>query len=187
MGIVLVCLTVGLIFGGLPLIATAADSEEFWTTAYYCVYEFEMDGTQTVTPTFSGTTYTLKASFLFGGHGVAMQGTGRMGPTGDYIHYIEGGGGFVSVDDPVDDAETRARYAALGVTDFTGFGNIGLAYPGGATYSVVSGVTGASGRTLIPWYSIAVDPSIIPLGTNGLLLFKRWHNTRWFHTYEFPR
>ena len=37
---------------------------------------------------------------------------------------------------------------------------------------MVSGVTGASGRTLIPWYSIAVDPSIIPLGTNGLLLFK---------------
>jgi squalene-hopene/tetraprenyl-beta-curcumene cyclase len=151
---------------------TAVDSDEFWATAYYCVYESEMDGAQTVTLTISGITYTLKASFLFGGYGVAMQGTGRTGPSGDYIHYDGGGGAFVSVDDPIEDAEVRARYVALGITDFTGFGNIGLAYPGEATYSVVSGVTGASGRTLVPWYSIAVDPTTISLGTAGVLLFK---------------
>lgn len=151
---------------------TAVDSGEFWATAYYCVYGSEMDGTQTSTLGISGSTYTLKASFLFGGHGVAMQGTGRTGPGGDYVHYVGSGGAFVSVDNPVEDADVRARYAALGITDFTGFGNIGLAYPSGATYSIVSAVTGASGRALVPWYSIAVDPSTISLGITGTLLFK---------------
>ena len=151
---------------------TAADSDEFWATAYYCVYASEMEGTQTVTQIISGITYTLKASFLFGGHGVAMQGTGRTGSGGDYIHYVGSGGTFVSVDNPFEDAEVRARYAALGITDFTGFGNIGLQYPGGAAFSVVSGVIGASLRTLVPWYSIAVDPAVISLGTTGTLLFK---------------
>ena len=44
--------------------------------------------------------------------------------------------------------------------------------PEQATYSVVSGVIGASGRILVRWYSIAVDPSIIPLGSTGTLLFE---------------
>jgi len=151
----------------IPSLA-AVDLGEFFATAYYCVYENEMAGTQKVTLTISGIAFTLKASFLFGGYGVAMQGTGRTGPDGHYIHYDGGGGAFVSVDDP----EVRARYEALGITDFTGFGNIGLAYPGEATYSVVSGVMGASGRTLVPWCSIAIDPSVIPLGATGILLFK---------------
>lgn len=168
----LVCLVIVLIFSSLPLSVNAKIQKDFWATAYNCVYESEMDGTQTVTLTITGTSYTLKASFLFGGYGAGMQGTGRTGPNGDYIHYDGGGGGFVSIDDPVEDAEVRARYAELGITDFTGFGNIGLNYPGSATYSRVSGVTGASGRTLVAWKSIAVDPSEISLGTTGTLFFK---------------
>ncbi|RJS82121.1 hypothetical protein CW713_05550 [Methanophagales archaeon] len=173
-GVEVCCLIVILaIFGSLfGSVASAGNLGDFYATAYHCVYESEMSGTQTVTRTISGTPYTLKASFLFGGYGVAMQGTGRTGPAGDYIHYTGGGEGFVSVDDPVNDAAVRQRYAQIGITDFTGFGNIGLNYPSDATYSKVSEITGASGRTLIPWYSIAVDPSELSLGTTGTLLFK---------------
>jgi 3D (Asp-Asp-Asp) domain-containing protein len=155
----------------IPNVATA-DSNEFLATAYYCVYESEMDGAQKVTLTISGKAYTLKASFLFGGFGVAMQGTGRTGPGGDYIHYDGGGGGWAHIDNPQEfTAEVRQRYVNLGITDFTGFGNLALTHPEGAKYSVVSGVIGSSGRTLVAWYSIAVDPSVISLGTIGTLLF----------------
>jgi parallel beta-helix repeat protein len=169
--IALVCLVLGAMLGVLASAANAEELGEFTATAYYCVYESEMDGNQLVARVISDTSYTLKASFLFGGYGVGMQGTGRTGPDGDYIHYEGGGGSFVSVDDPVGDAEIRARYAELGVTDFTGFGNIALEYPSLASYSVVSAITGASGQTLIPWYSIAVDPSVISLGAIGTLTF----------------
>ena len=168
-GLIVILMIFGSLFGS---VASAGNLGEFYATAYHCVYESEMAGTQTVTKTISGTPYTLKASFLFGGYGVAMQGTGRTGPAGGYIHYTGGGEGFVSVDDPINDAAVRQRYAQIGITDFTGFGNIGLNYPSDATYSMVSEITGASGRTLIPWYSIAVDPSEISLGTTGTLLFK---------------
>jgi 3D (Asp-Asp-Asp) domain-containing protein len=171
LGSLLVCLITGSILGNLPVSVNAQSTEEFWATAYYCIYESEMEGTQTVTRTVSGTAYTLKASFLFGGYGAAMQGTGRIGPGGVYIHYQGGGGAFVSVDDPIEDAGVRARYAELGITDFTGFGNIGIADPSSAAYSVVVGVVGASGRSLVPWCSIAVDPSVIPLGTAGTVSF----------------
>ena len=75
-------------------------SDKFFVTAYYCIYKSEIDGTQTVTKIISGTTYTLKASFLFGGYGVAMQGTGRIGPDGDYIHYQGGGDSWAHIDNP---------------------------------------------------------------------------------------
>ena len=75
--------------------ATASDSfskqppiiTNVYATAYYCVYNSELAGTQTITTTISNKTYTLKASFLFGGWGVAMQGTGKTAPEGDYIKY----------------------------------------------------------------------------------------------------
>jgi len=151
----------------------AEGPEEFFATAYHCVYEAELDGTQTITRVISGTSYTLTASFLFGGHGVAMQGTGKTGPDGDYIHYDGGGGSFAHISNPEEFTdEVRQRYTELGITDFTGFGNLALTHPEQAAYSVVSEVTGASGRTLVPWYSIAVDTSVISLGTTGTLLFK---------------
>jgi len=88
----MILLTILLVLVGsiinLPQIAFGADVR---ATAYYTIYESEMDGTQTITLEISGRTYTLKASFLFGGFGIAMQGTGRTGPGGDYIHYSGGG------------------------------------------------------------------------------------------------
>jgi 3D (Asp-Asp-Asp) domain-containing protein len=154
-------------------VVKAESEEEFWATAYYCVYESEIDGVQTITQVISGTVYTLKASFLFGGYGVAMQGTGRTGPNGDYIHYTGGGGIWVHIDDPTYFTnDVRIRYTNLGITDFTGFGNLALTHPEEATYIVVSTLTGTYGRTLIPWYSIAVDPNIISPSTTATLLFK---------------
>ena len=61
-----------------------------YATAYHCVYNSELAGIQTVTTAISNKTYTLRASFLFGGRGVAMQGTGKTAPDGDYIKYIKG-------------------------------------------------------------------------------------------------
>ena len=172
-GIALVFVMIGSMLGGLPGVASAESMEEFGATAYYCVYEPEMDGTQTVTQIISGTSYTLKASFLFGGHGVAMQGTGRTGADGDYIHYDGGGGSFAHIDNAQEFTdEVRQRYSGLGITDFAGFGNLALTHPEQATYSVVSGVIGASGRTLVPWYSVAVDPDVLSLTTTGTLIFK---------------
>lgn len=157
--------------------AQDADVTDVWATAYCCIYASEMSGTQEVTKMISGRTYTLKASFLFGGWGVAMQGTGRTGPGEDYIQYIPSSGGpgepglgdFVHITD-----EVRERYAALGVTDFTGFGGLALANPSRAEYQLVEDVIGASGRVLTAWRSIAVHFSIpvVPLGTEGVLHFK---------------
>ena len=56
-----------------------------YATAYHCVYNSELAGTQTITTTISNKTCTLKASFLFGGLGVAMQGTGKIAPDGNVI------------------------------------------------------------------------------------------------------
>jgi 3D (Asp-Asp-Asp) domain-containing protein len=170
--ILLVYLTVCVI--GLPsAVVGVSSSSDFWATAYYCCYESEMGGTQTVNWIISGNTYSAKASFLFGGFGVSMQGTGRTGPNGEYIHYDGGGGSHVHIDNPGEfTLEVRQRYTNLGVTDFAGFGNLALTHPEGATYSIGSGVIGANLNTLIPWYSIAVDPDVIPLSTIGTLVFE---------------
>jgi len=72
------------LLGFLVVIATSC-GPRFYATAYYCVYESEVAGEQTVNCLISGKSYTLKASFLFGGYGVAMEGIGRTGPNGDYI------------------------------------------------------------------------------------------------------
>jgi 3D (Asp-Asp-Asp) domain-containing protein len=186
---------------------------DVYATGYFCVYNSELAGTQTVTTTISpvqrspdlssaalaksddvyrgevgNNTYTLKASFLFGGRGVAMQGTGRTAPDGDYIKYTGGAGCFVHISGPKAGrnlkgqwAESprviRNRYARLGITDFTGFGNLALLYPERAAYSRASSVAGSTGQTLTPWLSISVDPSIIPLGQTGTLLFKNGTTT----------
>jgi 3D (Asp-Asp-Asp) domain-containing protein len=181
---------------------------DVFATGYYCVYNSELPGSQTITTTISpvqrspdlssaalaksddvyrgevgNNTYTLKASFLFGGRGVAMQGTGRTAPDGDYIKYTGGAGCFVHISGPdagrnlkdqwVENPQVlRNRYARLGITDFTGFGNLALSYPDRATFSRTSSIAGSSGQTLTPWLSISVDPSIIPLGQTCKLSFK---------------
>lgn len=156
---------------------------DVYMTAYYCIYNSEIDGLQTVTRTISNEPYTLKASFLFGGYGLAMQGTGRTGPGGDYIKYIGGGGCFIYISGSKagqnlkgrwikDPQVIRNRYARLGVTDFTGFGNLALVDPDGAKFSCSAQINGSAGETLEPWHSIAIDPSLINLGQTCTLIFK---------------
>ncbi len=152
-------------------------------TGYYCVLNNELAGSQTITATISGNVYMLKASFLFGGYGVAMQGTGKTAPDGDYIKYSGGGGCFVRISGPdagknidgqwvLSPDILKSRYARLGITDFTGFGNLALSRPGLATFSRGSSITGAVGCKLTPWFSIAVDPSFITPGQTCTLVFK---------------
>jgi 3D (Asp-Asp-Asp) domain-containing protein len=159
-----------------------------YATAYHCVYNSELAGTQTITKTISNTNYTLKASFLFGGWGAAMQGTGRTGPGGDYIKYTGGASCFVRLTGPnagrnlegqwvINPKVLRSRYARLGITDFTGFGNLALLYPDSATYSRQSLVTGSIGQPLTPWFSISTDSSIIPPGQTGTVVFKNGTTT----------
>jgi len=154
-----------------------------YATAYYCVYNSELAGTQTITTAISNKTYTLKASFLFGGWGVAMQGTGKTTPDGDYVKYNGGAGGFVRLTGPnagrnpkgqwvINPQTLRDRYARLGITDFTGFGNLALLNPDSAVYSITSSLAGSAGLPLTPWLSISTDPSLIPTGQTGTILFK---------------
>jgi 3D (Asp-Asp-Asp) domain-containing protein len=156
---------------------------DVYATGYFCVYNSQLAGSQTITRTISNNTFTLKASFLFGGRGVAMQGAGKTAPDGDYIKYTGGGACFVRVAGPnagrnlegqwvVNPQVLCDRYAQLGITDFTGFGNLAILNPDYATYSQHSLITGSMGQPLTPWQSIAVDPSLIPLGRTGTLLFK---------------
>jgi 3D (Asp-Asp-Asp) domain-containing protein len=154
-----------------------------YATGYYCVYNSELDGSQTITRDISNTSFTLKASFLFGGLGVAMQGTGRTAADGDYIKYAGGGGYFVRLAGPnagknldgrwvISPDALRSRYARLGITDFTGFGNLALANPMKASYISVTSVIGSTGRPLTAWHSISVDPALIPLGQTMTIRFK---------------
>ena len=159
-----------------------------YATAYYCVYNSELPGTQTITTAISNKTYTLKASFLFGGWGIAMQGTGKTAPDGDYVKYNGGAGGFVRLAGPnagrnpagqwvIEPQELRERYARIGITDFTGFGNLALLNPDSAVYSTTSSLAGSADRPLTPWLSISADPSLIPPGQTGTLVFKNGDTT----------
>lgn len=189
------------VLGFLPIIAvltigyrtTASDNlnkqpqliTNVYATAYHCVYNSEIAGTQTITTAISNKTCTFKASFLFGGLGVAMQGTGKTSPNGDYIKYTGGAGPFVRLTGPnagrniegnkwvVNPQSLRDRYARLGITDFTGFGNLALSRPESATYAIVSSVTGSTGQPLIPWFSISADSSVIIPGQTGTIIFKK--------------
>jgi len=145
----------------------------YWATAYNTVFDSELDGTQMVSRSISGSEFSLKASFLFGGFGVSMQGIGRTVPGGTCIQHSSGGGSFVHIDDPLEFTPTvRNEYQTLGVTDFTGFGPLGLSSPATSEYIKCTKVTGSSERVLKPWYSIATDPAYIPPGTKGTIIFQ---------------
>ena len=159
-----------------------------YATAYHCVYNSELAGTQTITTAISNKTYTLKASFLFGGWGIAMQGTGKTAPDGDYVKYNGGAGGFVRITGPnagrnpegqwvIEPQALRERYARIGITDFAGFGNLAILNPDSATCSIVSSLAGSAGRPLTPWFSISADSSLIQPGQTGTLLFKNGDTT----------
>ena len=112
-----------------------------------------------------------------------MQGTGRTGPEGDYIKYMGGGGYFIRLSGPntgknldgkwIENPDiVRGRYARLGITDFTGFGNLALRYPQKACYSKTPSFTGSSGQTLTPWRSLSIDPAFIPIGRSVEVVFR---------------
>jgi 3D (Asp-Asp-Asp) domain-containing protein len=154
-----------------------------FATGYFCVYNNEIGGTQTVTKNISNINFSLKTSFLFGGLGVAMQGTGKTAPDGDYIKYAGGGGCFVRISGQdagknldgrrvISPDVLRNRYARLGITDFTGFGNLALENPAKASYISVNSVIGSTGRSLTAWRSISVDPNLISLGKTMTIRFK---------------
>jgi len=146
------------------------DRDLYFATAYNCVIGTELDGTQTVTRTISDKNYELKGSFLYGGYGVCMQGTGRISPTGEYIR-VQNPQDINFVKSPFSDA-VKNRYASLGISDFTGFGNMAIEYPENARFEVTNkGVIGASNRILVPWHSIATDRTLLPDGTTGTILF----------------
>jgi 3D (Asp-Asp-Asp) domain-containing protein len=84
--------------------------------------------------------FASRADFLCSGRGVAMQGTG-IGNDGRYIKYVRGGGGWCG------------NYARL--CDCAS-----------AEFATVDRVFGASGRTLVKNYSVAVDPNVISLGSS---------------------
>lgn len=88
----------------------------------------------------SGLSRAYPVDFLCSGHGVAMQGTG-IGEDGTYVKYVSGGGGWC-------DGYARLCNCAS------------------ARFAEVDHVYGASGRALVKNYSIAVDPSLIPLGSS---------------------
>jgi len=159
-----------------------------YATGYYCVYNSQIEGSQTINETISNDNYTLKASFLFGGRGIAMQGSGRTGPAGDYIKYTGGGGFFVRLTGPsagrnldglwIENPDVvRQRYARIGITDFTGFGNLALRYPQKAKFCKTSSFIGSSGHTLTAWKSISIDPDFIPLGQVIEINFKNENNS----------
>lgn len=76
--------------------------------------------------------------FLCSGYGVAMQGTG-LADDGNLVHYVSGGGGW------------QAGYQWLNDCS-------------SAVFSYTDGVYGASGRQVVADWSVAVDPTLIPLG-----------------------
>jgi 3D (Asp-Asp-Asp) domain-containing protein len=163
-----------------PLSLKLKSLGEFNLTFYYCVYNSEVEGTQTYTMTLPDKrpghegeeiTLTLKASFWFGGEGVAMQGTGRTEANGFYIKYeYDSGGGWVKIGSSEWNRVVKKRYNDLGITDFTGFRGLALRFPQYAKYYIVDSVRGAAQRQLVPWYSIAA-PRSIPLGTRGCIKF----------------
>ena len=164
-----------------------------YATGYYCIYDSEMDGSQTISTIISKNKYNLKASFLFGGYGIAMQGTGRIGVEGDYIKYVGDGGCFVRITGPdagknlngqwIENPKTlRKRYARMGITDFTGFGNLALSHPEKANFSRSSQICGSTGEVLRPWHSIAADPSLINPGQSCKLSFKDGATTPYGNT-----
>jgi 3D (Asp-Asp-Asp) domain-containing protein len=83
--------------------------------------------------------FASESDFLCSGRGVAMQGTG-IRRDGSYVTYVSGGGGWCG------------NYARL-------------CDCGSARFADSQAPTGASGRTVVKNYSIAVDPGVIPLGS----------------------
>ncbi|EYF02892.1 golvesin C-terminal-like domain-containing protein [Chondromyces apiculatus] len=127
----------------IALLANNAHHNGFQLTNYIVAQESQLAGQHTgdssfiCPPGLNGNCY--RKEFLCSGWGVPMQGTG-LASDGKYIKYVGGGGPWSS--------------------GYTWWQNCGS-----TTFAYVNGVTGASGRTLVANYSIAVDPGYIALGS----------------------
>jgi 3D (Asp-Asp-Asp) domain-containing protein len=125
------------------ILANNSHYDGFTITNYVVAQESQLSGQHTgdssfiCPPGLNGNCYHKE--FLCSGWGIPMQGTG-LANDGSYIKYVSGGGPWSS-------------------------GYVWWQNCGSATFAYVSGVTGASGRTLVANYSIAVDPGYIPLGS----------------------
>lgn len=87
--------------------------------------------------------------FLCSGRGVAMQGTG-IGIDGQFVHYVSGGGGFCGREKHLCDCKS-------------------------AKFALTTGVFGSTGRELVEYFSVAVDPNVIPYGSYVWIdSMKRW-------------
>ena len=107
-------------------------------TNYVLARESELSGGGAIG--VSGLSRAYPVDFLCSGHGVAMQGTG-IGEDGVYVKYVSGGGGWCG-------------------------GYARLCNCASARFAEVDHVYGASGRALVKHHSIAVDPTLIPLGSS---------------------
>jgi hypothetical protein len=141
-----------------------AEERKFvYLTAYYCVSETDkyfLTATETVTIEVEDTitnkirTLTLKAAFLYGGKGVAMEGTG-ITADGYYIAYDTTSKGGTC--QPLTE-EIKKRYREeMGITNFDKFEGQGLPYPSKAKFLIVDAPRGAWNDKIKAWYSVAVD------------------------------
>jgi 3D (Asp-Asp-Asp) domain-containing protein len=135
--------------------ATGQRIDNVLLTYYTLPLEKNLQGTktgnsETVTnpPNIEGTFYK---EFLYSGYGVAMQGTG-ISLDGKYIKYVRGGSGWNN--------------------NHTWLNN-----PASTVFTLSNGVIGSSGHLLTEWQSVAVDPTVIPLG------YYVWIESEqaWFH------
>lgn len=125
--------------GGITAVEELSNNthyDGFLITNYIIARESSYSGVQICNS--QGLSGCYYRDFLCSGTGVAMQGTGYAN-NGLYVKYSYGGGGWCN------------NYAYL--CDCSS-----------AVFTTVSSVTGASGRTLVADYSVAVDPAYIPLG-----------------------
>ncbi|HEX7602842.1 MAG TPA: hypothetical protein VF316_14600, partial [Polyangiaceae bacterium] len=114
----------------------------FRITNYTLARESDLSGQRTGNRTRGaarGLPGTYAWEFLCSGRGVAMQGTG-ITADGKFVHYVAGGNGFCGRDQHLCDCK-------------------------GAQFALTTGVFGATGRSLVENYSIAVDPAVIPYGS----------------------
>ena len=124
----------------------------FRITNYTLARESDLSGQRTGNRTrvaARGLPGTYAWEFLCSGRGVAMQGTG-LTADGKFVHYVAGGNGFCGRDQHLCDCK-------------------------GAQFALTTGVFGATGRSLVENYSIAVDPAVIAYGSYVWIdAMKRW-------------
>ncbi len=157
-------------------VTAAPLSQPTWVTGveltqYWPVPEWWFGGEDVTAPGLPG---TYPIDWLYSANGVSMQGTG-IADNGQFVHIDAlGQGGWVTLTGSVADFGANSPYwraggywrnAAGGVTFPLQAG--GWSNGPGKGYVALPGVSFAPGpgRPLTYWESVAVDPSLIPLGS----------------------